>query len=521
MRPFRFPSVPKTRSLIKYHSLEDGDDRLSNYGYDRRRELSVFRLIALTCSAGGLQVVLSLIMSNGTPFLITIGLPESLTAVVWVVAPLSGVFVQPYVGLLSDQCQLSWGRRRPFILAGAVGCVFCMLGLASSKTVIHGIASALGANPFSTISRGFVLMSAILFLFGLYIFIQPLQAGIRSLIVDSCPTQQQIIASAWASRLTGVGNIIGYLFGFVPVRRLFPSLNISQFAWLCLVASLVLSLTVISTCHFIKEQDPRTLPSTVSEKRSFLGTIKHILWSAKTMPKKIQDVCVVQFFAWLGWFPYLFYISSYVGDLYAAPLLAKDISSSGQALIIEDAVRLGSLASLVFSIFALVTNMLIPSLIKDESKHVSSLSHPLRRITMTRAWSLSHLLFSFTLLSTLLPQTQTTATIIASVIGISWAFTLWVPFALIGREIAARQELNAKVLEGELEMEPLRQDQAGSIMGLHNCAISAPQILAALVCGSIFWICPKIGVQDSIGWVLRFGSVGGFIASALAARMDA
>lgn len=69
-------------------------------------------------------------------------------------------------------------------------------------------------------------------------------------------------------------------------------------------------------------------------------------------------------------------------------------------------------------------------------------------------------------------------------------------------------------------MEPMKQDQAGAIMGLHNCAISAPQILAALVCGTIFWGFPKIGVEDSIGWVLRFGSVGGFTASWLAARMD-
>ena len=205
----------------------------------------------------------------------------------------------------------------------------------------------------------------------------------------------------------------------------------------------------------------------------------------------------------------------------AAPLLSKTASSVLQARIIEDAVRLGSLASLIFSIFALATNMLIPSLIRDGTpSKPSTLSHPLRRITMTKAWSLSHLLFSITLLTTLLPQTQVTATIIAAFIGISWAFTLWVPFAIIGKEIAARQERNAKVLEGELEMEPAQLDQAGAIMGLHNCAISAPQILAALVCGTIFWGFPKIGVQDSIGWVLRFGSVGGFIASWIAARME-
>jgi solute carrier family 45 protein 1/2/4 len=190
-------------------------------------------------------------------------------------------------------------------------------------------------------------------------------------------------------------------------------------------------------------------------------------------------------------------------------------------VIIEDAIRLGSLASLIFSIFALATNMLIPLFIQDaQPTKASTVSHPLRRISMTRAWSLAHLLFSVTLLITILPQTQTSATVIAAFVGISWAFTLWVPFALIGREIAARQECNNKVLDGRLEMEPAQQDQAGTIMGLHNVAISAPQILAAFVCGTIFWGFPKIGISDSIGWVLRFGSVGGFIASWLAWRMD-
>lgn len=238
-----------------------------------------------------------------------------MTAVVWVVAPLSGVLVQPYIGVLSDQCQLSWGRRRPFIAAGTFGCVICMLALASTKTAIHTLASLVNADPYSTISRGFILTSAILCLFGLYVSIQPLQAGIRSLIVDSCPAHQQTIASAWASRLTGVGNIVGYLFGFVPVRHFLPSLQISQFAWLCVVATAILSITTCITCYFINEEDPRNLPSPGSEIKSFVATLRHIAWSARTMPRTIRQVCVVQTFAWMGWFPYLFYISSYVGDL--------------------------------------------------------------------------------------------------------------------------------------------------------------------------------------------------------------
>jgi solute carrier family 45 protein 1/2/4 len=200
------------------------------------------------------------------------------------------------------------------------------------------------------------------------------------------------------------------------------------------------------------------------------------------------------------------------------------MSNLMQAEVIEDAVRLGSLASLVFAVFALLTNFVIPNLIdadgsaRSVGNTLKKRRHVLAHISMTRAWSFSHLLFSCCMFSTVFITSQTTATILVALVGISWAFTLWVPFAIIGSEVAASQERKAKVLEGELE--PAQQDQAGAIMGLHNCAISAPQILAALACGSIFWLAPRYGSHDGIGWVLRFGGCGGLIASWLAARIE-
>lgn len=183
--------------------------------------------------------------------------------------------------------------------------------------MIHSLASLIDANIHGSAVRGVILCTAIFWLLGLNIFIQPLQAGIRSLIVDRCPADQQVLASAWASRLTGVGNIVGYLFGFVPIRRMLPFFAISQFSWLCLVASVILAFTTVVTCSSIKEQDPWTLAAPATEGTSFKATLRYIVWSAKTMPSAVRQVCLVQFFAWLGWFPYLFYISSYVGNLCA------------------------------------------------------------------------------------------------------------------------------------------------------------------------------------------------------------
>ncbi|KAE9992805.1 hypothetical protein EG327_007729 [Venturia inaequalis] len=477
------------------------------------REASTLYLIILTCSTGGLQVVWSLIMSNGTPFLITLGLPESLTALVWAAAPLCGFLVQPYVGVMSDRCQSPWGRRKPFILGGTIGCVACMLGLAVTKPSFHLLAQIWQWNIKDGAAQTWMLLSAISWILGLNFSIQPLQAGMRALIVDNCPAQQQAEASAWAGRITVLGNLIGYLFGFVPVHSIMPSIDVSQFAWLCIVASFILSATVGITCVLIQEEDPRSLPTTLGEGLSFIKTIKHIVWSAQAMSYSTFEVCKVQFFAWMGWFPYLFYISSYVGNLYAAPRLAEDInmSSSDQEKIIEDAVRLGSLASLVFAVFALLTSIILPIII-DKFTHDAG-QKPTTAITT--AWTYTHLIFSVSMFSTIFVNSQTTAIVLAAFVGVSWAGTLWIPFALIGKDLAARNELNARVLDGELE--PAQQDQAGAIMGLHNSAISAPQILAALTSGIILWLVPR----DGLGWVMRFGGCSSLAAAWFSSKMEA
>lgn len=39
----------------------------------------------------------------------------------WLISPILGFFLQPIVGMWSDTCRSRWGRRRPFILAFAIG----------------------------------------------------------------------------------------------------------------------------------------------------------------------------------------------------------------------------------------------------------------------------------------------------------------------------------------------------------------------------------------------------------------
>lgn len=125
--------------------------------------------------------------------------------------------------------------------------------------------------------------------------------------------------------------------------------------------------------------------------------------------------------------------------------------------------------------------------------------------------------------------TGTTAgTVLVGVIGLSWALTLWAPFALISAEIskrdAARRARNAgrgnvDDYDGQAKES---EDQAGVILGLHNVAIAAPQIIATLVSSAIFKIAQRdrgVAGDDSVGWVLRFGGVAALIAAYMTSRV--
>lgn len=77
---------------------------------------------------------------------------------VWIMGPLSGIVVAPIIGVLSDRCMSSFGRRRPFMLGGLIGCILGMNLFANATAVSFGnlfiarmiAVTAFGVLDFST-----------------------------------------------------------------------------------------------------------------------------------------------------------------------------------------------------------------------------------------------------------------------------------------------------------------------------------------------------------------------------------
>ena len=273
--------------------------------------------ILILCS---LQVLWSVIRSNGAvscladvlfhticsfcqfltslkPYLVSLGLSKSLTALVWVAAPLCGVAVQPIVGILSDRTRSRWGRRKPFIVGGTSGVIVSTLALAFFTTPLSGDAQ----DPKKP-----VILLAITLIYVMNISIQPIQAGLRSLIIENCPTHQQAQAAAWASALMGIGNIFGYLCGFTLLPDLLGLKGLTQFQCLCLIASLALALTTSTNCIIKENYSARSVPVRL-ERTGIRVVCRDLIQTYRFMPSKIRKVFHIQFCAWMGWFPFLFY----------------------------------------------------------------------------------------------------------------------------------------------------------------------------------------------------------------------
>ena len=231
---------------------------------------------------------------------------KALLGVTWLSGPVAGALLQPYVGICSDRCRSKWGRRRPYILGGSVLIVLATILLAQAGQLASACACLLEVHNAEDAIRIIVAMVAVVCI---NCGIQPVQVGLRALIVDQCHTSQQKQANAWAARITGVGNIVGFLAGIVDLPALLPFFK-SQFGALSILTCFFVSLTTSITCICVRERALQSSEAGSAQTASLSRRLKEIVNSARTLPDDIRRVCMVQFFSWMGWFPFMFYIST-------------------------------------------------------------------------------------------------------------------------------------------------------------------------------------------------------------------
>jgi|SRR5690242_19822073 len=181
----------------------------------------------------------------------------------------------------------------------------------------------------------------------------------------------------------------------------------------------------------------------------------------------------------------------------------------------------GTRASLVFACVTFASSMLLPLVARlsvlQQGSGVYVPSVTVCTLSLGRVWQLAHCLFAALMLLTCFVYTAPAATVIVATLGIAWSIASWVPYALISTEIAslkAEREGSDGLVEKEVGSAVDWTDEStAGIMGIHNMAISLPQIFAALGCSFLFKLVEMSRRDDPAAFAFKFAGVMAALAA--------
>lgn len=525
-------------------------------------------IIILTLILGALQLAWSTEFSEATPFLLSLGLSKRLLSLVWLAGPLSGTIGQPIVGLLSDKCTLKYGKRRVFILIGCLFTCGSLITLSHSREIVKFFLTPFLKGDDDDDDEDNINFYTICYACtGIYVLdfsIAIIQASSRALIVDVVPTEQQQIANAWAARMIGIFNLVGFAIGTLNLTSLFPTLGDDQFKVLSVLVALIMLFITCFCLWYIEERNPKTDLTLINQRKEqehklrqmgidperdsvvkqLANFFTQIWYSFTSISPQVKTVCYAQLFAWIGYFPLLFYTTSYVGELYLygkgypnpnliPPELKQDL--------MDQSTRVGTYALLSNSIVTLMLVTFLP-IVLEHSKSTATIVVAKRwrfKLDLRSLWIASHVIFTLCTISTFAIYSYKSAIVMFAFTGIPWGCAVWIPFTLISEEISRIKDIKAIQISYKQQVEgsQIIEDDAptiddhnsiyctptlieyynnieydsGILLALHNVFVSAPQMISSLMSSVLFTIFHRSAQSNefdsSLGWVFRFGGL--------------
>ena len=135
----------------------------------------------------------------------------------------------------------------------------------------------------------------------------------------------------------------------------------SQFKQLTVIATAVLVGSTALTCWAVTEKV--LVGSRSTKKDGLVGLLRQIYKTILHLPPRVQAICWAQFWSWIGWFPFLFYSTTWVGETYFRYDLPADAEKSKDAL--GEIGRIGSTALTIYSVVTFITAFTLPLLVKS------------------------------------------------------------------------------------------------------------------------------------------------------------
>ena len=408
----------------------------------------------------GVQIAFTLETSQMSRIFQTLGADPTKLGWFFILPPLAGLVVQPGIGSLSDR---TWspkiGRRLPYLLIGMIFAVITMVILPNVGSFGLGYGS-LEALIFGAIAIAVLDVAS-------NMAMQPFKMMIGDMVND----EQKSYAYGIQSMLSNFGAVIAAFFPFLLTsfgiantakKGVVPQSVVISFY----VGAAVLVITSLFTIFRVHEYDPETYARYHGIKES--DNVEDGGWIEllKKAPKVFWQVSLVQFFCWIS-FQYL--------STYATGAIAQNVwhTTNASSAGYQVAGNWFGVLTAVQSIAAVIWSYVLAKVPNDHHK---------------MGYGVSLLLGAIGYTSIFLIHSQMLLILSFILIGISWAGMNTYPLTMVSNALSGKH--------------------MGTYLGLFNCSICLPQIIASLLSFIIF---PMVG--NSMPTMMLITGISGFLAA--------
>jgi maltose/moltooligosaccharide transporter len=406
----------------------------------------------------GIQFGWGLQLANMSAIYEKLGARPEEVPLLWLAAPMTGLLVQPIVGVLSDNTWGPLGRRRPYFLTGAI--------LASLALFIMPTSSAL----WMAATLLWVLDASI------NISMEPF----RAFVADKLDATQRTTGFVLQSFFIGVGaslaNALPLFLRWMGVEGTTPSGIPLTVKYAFQIGAAVFLVAVLWTVFTTSEDPPADLEAWRRERaarRLGIGAILiDIGHAVRQMPRTMRQLAIVQVFTWLGLFcMWMFFVPATARHVFGA--------TDPQSALYTRGIEWGGFAFSIYSITCFLIALALPALARATSRktvHAAALACG-----------------GVGLLSVYLVHDQYLLLLTMIGVGVAWASILSMPYAILSTAIP-----------------PARM---GVYMGVFNAFIVIPEICAALAFGPLIYLLLGEGNPNAPLYVVMAGGVFLLIAA--------
>ncbi len=400
----------------------------------KKPNLSFWQMWNLSFGFFGVQIAYALQSANISRIFATLGADPHDLSYFWILPPLMGMIVQPLVGTWSDKTWCKLGRRKPYLYLGAVVAVLVMALLPNSGSLNLTIKAAMS----------FGLVMLMLLDTSINMAMQPF----KMMVGDMVNEEQKSQAYSIQSMLCNAGSLVGYLFPY-----LFTWLGISNIApegvipdsvtYSFYAGAVIMIICVLYTGLSVKEMPPQEYAQFHNISKEENEESKNLFYLLLHAPKAFWQIGLVQFFCWFAFL----YMWNYTAGGIAENVWGVDPMNTTS----PEYQAAGNWVGVLFAVQAIgsiLWAMVLPMF---------------RKIKV--GYSFSLILGAIGFISTFFIHNQYMLFVSFILIGCGWAAMLAMPFAMLTNSLSG--------------------SSMGAYLGLFNCTICLPQIVAALLGGII------------------------------------